>query len=189
MKNILVVIDVQNDFVYGKFSNKQAQNIVNPIFHEIIHNTVPYDKIIFTKDTHEYCEFDGINTPNLNTYEGRKFSQHCIDPADQDIVYPLSKAIGLPHVSVGLKNQFNGAWRVMDMLKEEFPTEKEGFNIYLCGVCTDICVLATAIGLTKEKKVWNIIVRSDLCAGTSPKAHKTALAAMKPFNIKIKNRK
>lgn len=184
MKNILVVIDMQNDFIYGKFSNKNAQNIVDSIFQEINDNTVPYDKIIFTKDSHEKDEFITVS-PNKNkiTYEGRWCHPHCVEPADSDIVYPISKAIKYNNTTIGLKNQFDGAWRVIDILEEEFPTEKEPFNIYVCGVCTDICVLATAIGLTKYRNVQNITVLTDLCAGTSPKAHKTAIAALKSFDI------
>ena len=184
MKNILVVIDMQNDFIYGNFFNKKAQNIVNPIFQEIITNTVPYDKIIFTRDTHEDKEFDEINNNwNGTTFEGRHFAQHCIDLADKDLVYPISKCVSLSFTTNVLKNSFDGSKRIANALHEEYPTEKEGFHYYLCGVCADICVLATAIGLTKEKLTRKITVFTDLCAGTSPKAHKTAIAALKPFAI------
>ena len=184
MKNILIIIDMQNDFIYGKFSNKNAQKIVNPIFQEIEQNTVPYDKIIFTKDKHEKDEFITVS-PNKNkiTYEGRWCHSHCIDSADTDIVYPISRTIQYNNTTIGLKNQFDGSWRIMDILNETYPTEKEPYNIYICGVYTDICVLATAIGLTKYKNIKNIAVLTDLCAGTSPKAHKTAIAALKSFNI------
>lgn len=184
MKNILIVVDMQNDFIYGKFFNKQAQNIVESVFQEINYNTVPYDKIIFTKDCHEKDEFITVS-PNKNkiTYEGRWYHPHCFESADADIVYPISKAIQYSDTTIGLKNQFDGSWRIMDILKEAYPTEKEPFNIYICGVCTDICVLATAIGLTKYKNVNNITVITNLCAGTSPKAHKTAVAALKSFAI------
>lgn len=183
-KNILIVIDMQNDFIYGKFSNKNAQNIVNPIFQEIEQNTVPYDKIIFTKDHHEKDEFITISpNPNRVTYEGRWFGSHCVQSADSDIVYPISKAIKYHNTITGLKNQFDGSWRVIDILHEECPTEKEPYNIYICGVCTDICVLATAIGLTKYKNIGSITVLTNLCAGTSSKAHKTAIAALKSFGV------
>ena len=184
MKNILVVIDVQNDFIYGKFSTKQAQNIVNPIFQEIEQNTVPYDKIIFTKDHHEKDEFITLS-PNENkiTYEGRWFDSHCTADADADIVYPISKAIRYSNTTVGLKNYFDGSWRIIDILHEDYPTEREPYNIYICGVCTDICVLATAIGLTKYKNIKSITVLTDLCAGTNPKAHKIAVTALKSFGI------
>ena len=184
MKNILVVIDMQNDFVYGKFFNKNAQKIVNPIFQEINQNTVPYDKIIFTKDRHEKDEFITISSnENKITYEGRWFTPHCVDYADMDIVYPISKAIQYCNTTIGLKSQFDGSWRIIDILSENYPTEKEPYNIYICGTCTDICVLATAIGFTKYNNIKNITVLTDLCAGTSHKAHKTAIAALKSFGI------
>ena len=196
MKNILVVIDVQNEFIYGQFSNKNSQKIVKPIFQEINQNTVPYDKIIFTKDCHEKDEFITIS-PNENrvTYQGRWYHPHCTDNADADIVYPISKAIKYDNTTISLKNQFDCAWRVMDVLNEAYPTETDPCNFYICGVYTDLCVLATAIGLTKYKNIKDITVLTDLCAGTNPKAHKTAIAALKSFAIdtittkKLKKRK
>ena len=65
MKHFLIVVDMQNDFIYGKFFNKNAQNIVNSVFQEINYNTVQYDKIIFTKDSHENDEFITVS-PNKN---------------------------------------------------------------------------------------------------------------------------
>ena len=183
MKNILIVVDMQNDFLYGNFSNKNAQKIAKPIFQEIIANTVPYDTIIFTKDTHEKEEFFTIN--EKGGFEGRWFASHCINPASRDIVYPLNEVCSISNsiIQVVSKNVFDGSQRIMDILNEIFPTEEEGYHFYICGVCTDICVLATAIGLTKEKLAKRITVLTDLCAGTSPKAHKTAVAALQSFQI------
>ena len=190
MKNILIVVDMQNDFIYGKFFNKNAQKIVKPIFQEITINTVPYDKIIFTKDTHNFDEFDTINSYQKTTYEGRCFPQHCTEIADSDIVYPLSKTIELPTTTTLLKSTFDGSDRIINLVKEFYPTEKDdGFHIYICGVCTDICVLATAIGLTKFNLIKNITVITNLCAGTSTKTHMSAVAAMKSFKIDTKTTK
>ena len=182
-KNILVVIDVQNDFIYGKFSTKQAQNIVKNIYEEIRNSTVLYDEIIFTKDTHDFCDFFPTEKA---TYEGYRVGQHCIrDTSGWDIVFPIKDCSG----QVILKDVFDGSKRIIDFLVEEYNLDwgslkgDTKFNFYICGVCTDICVLATAIGLTKYDCVHGITVLTDLCAGTSPKTHKTAVAAMAPFGI------
>lgn len=180
-KNILIVVDMQNDFVYGKFFTKQAQNIVKPIFQEINIETVPYDKIIFTKDTHEINEF--VGNEELSSYEGRLFDMHCVGKADIDLVYPLNKTIENSNTTVGLKNSFDGSLRIENILQLCYPDTMTMFNFYICGVCTDICVLATAIGLTRLRETKSITVFTDLCAGTSPKAHKAAISAMKPFKI------
>jgi nicotinamidase-related amidase len=181
-KNILVVIDVQNDFIYGKFSTKQARNIVKDIYEEIRNNTVHYDEIIFTKDTHNSHEF--FPTARA-TYEGNRFEEHCIyESGGWEIVFPICDVAG----EKIYKNTFDGSDRIIDYLKEEYHLNCEAeehtkFNFYLCGVCTDICVLATAIGLTKHDCVHSITVLTDICAGTSPKSHNTAVAAMAPFGI------
>lgn len=178
VKNILVVIDVQNDFIYGKFSTKQAQKIVKKIFQEINFNTVPYDKVIFTKDTHNFSDF---YPRSKNTFENRLFPRHCErGTSGWDIVFPLLDCDG----DKILKNQFDGSKRIIEYLEEEYPDfQNTKFNFYLCGVCTDLCVLATAIGLTKYQHINNIIVLKDLCAGTSPKKHRTAISALQPFGV------
>jgi nicotinamidase-related amidase len=188
-KNILVVIDMQNDFIYGKFSTKEEQNIVKPIFEEICNNTIQYDTIIFTKDSHDNKEFSLDWTDPHSSFEGRNFKEHCVELADKDIVYPISKAIKYENTTIGLKAQFDGSWRVADILEETYYDRSTKFNIYICGVCTDICVLATAIGMTKYKNVNKITVLTDLCAGTSPKSHKTAIAAMQSFKINTETTK
>ena len=182
-KNILVVIDVQNDFIYGKFSTKQAQNIVKNIFEEIRNTTVLYDEIIFTKDTHDFYDFF---PRTLATYEGYRVKSHCVrNTSGWDIVFPIKDCPG----EVILKDIFDGSKRIIDFLVEKYNLDwgslrgDAKFNFYICGVCTDICVLATSVGLTKYNCVNRITVLTDLCAGTSPKAHKTAVAAMAPFGI------
>ncbi len=176
-KNILIVVDVQNDFIYGQFSTKQARNIINPIFQEIYNSTAFYDTVIFTKDSHKKEEFS--NGKNLS-YEGRHFNTHClVDTADTDIVYPLNPTKGM----VVLKDTFDGSLRIIEALKNKYPSE-DIYNIYICGVCTDICVVATALGFADLHSINEIAVISDLCAGTSPKGHKAALAALSPFGIK-----
>lgn len=186
-KNILVVVDMQNDFIYGTFFNKNAHKIVKPIFNEIQFNTTPYDKIIFTKDTHENKDFNHINHYEKTNFEGLNFKKHCVADGDKDIVYPLSKCIPSENITIGLKNHFDGSDRIVNILDEEYPTEKEGYNYFICGVCTDICVLATAIGLTKHKLTKNVTVITSLCAGTSKKAHKNAIEICKSFKIQTLN--
>ena len=67
MKKILVVVDMQNDFVDGALGTKEAQNIVKNVAEKI----KSYDDIFVTYDTHfeNYTE----------TAEGRKLPvPHCI---------------------------------------------------------------------------------------------------------------
>ena len=71
MKRVLIVVDVQNDFVDGVLGSKEAQAIISAVKAKI----EKYDKygkeILFTRDSH-----DG---DYLYTSEGRKLPiKHCI---------------------------------------------------------------------------------------------------------------
>jgi nicotinamidase-related amidase len=185
IKNILVVVDMQNDFVYGKFKNKNAEKIISKINYLISTYPELYDNILFTKDLHSPEEF---KNGTLQSYEGKTFSQHCLcNSGGADLVYPFKDFLIEGINEEVYKNHFDGSKRIEDRLIEFYrkDVDKVKFNYTLCGVCTDICVLATAIGLTNRISTNQIEVLSCACAGTSPKAHKTALAAMKPFGIKI----
>ena len=71
MSNVLIVIDMQNDFVTGSLGNKDAQMIVPNVKAKIKEYADRGDRIIFTRDTHQ--------TDYLDTPEGKKLPvEHCI---------------------------------------------------------------------------------------------------------------
>lgn len=189
IKNILIVVDMQNDFVFGQFATKQAQKIVPKIAQEIADKSYLFDRIIFTRDVHTSSEFvDSSAYPNQITYEGKWFSRHCRDSfAESEIVYPLKDFAEFSNSTVITKNCFDGSARIIDYLEEKYKIDLPNikFNFYIAGVCTDICVLATAIGLSNYAKANIIDILANKCAGTSPKAHRTALAAAKSYKILI----
>ena len=59
-------------------------------------------------------------------------------------------------------------------------------DVYVIGLCTDLCVLNTALYLRNNLQYDNIIVIKDLCAGTTPENHQKALDIMKINLIDIK---
>ena len=177
---VLVVVDMQNDFITGSLSSKEAQAVVEPVVQRIL----DFDGLIlYTLDTH--------TEDYLNTKEGEKLPvKHCI--AGTDGWAPNSAVwMALMHKNVAdeqhmiAKDTFGGVslpMRIHEMLEGEDPEE-----ITLVGLCTDICVISNALLLQAFYPEAKITVDASCCAGATPEGHKTALAAMKPCQIEIVN--
>ena len=73
MKKVLVIIDMQNDFIDGPLGNDECKQAVPAVIDAV--NNGGYTDVILTRDTH------GDNY--LNTQEGRKLPVvHCIKGTD-----------------------------------------------------------------------------------------------------------
>ena len=79
MKNVLIVVDVQNDFVNGSLGTKEAEAII-PYVCKLIDDP-SFDTIVITKDTH--------GTDYLTTREGKYLPvNHCIKGSDGWQIHP-----------------------------------------------------------------------------------------------------
>lgn len=171
-EKILVVVDMQNDFIYGSLGNKETQNIVKPIV-ELINN---FDgNILFTQDTH----FDNY----LLTQEGKNLPVvHCIrNTKGWEII---------PEINIVDKLCFEkynfGSTKLANWIYEEQKGLYDGLKeIVLCGVCTGICVIANAILLKTVLPEIKITVLKDYCACVTPESHKNALEVMKLLQINV----
>ena len=68
MQNILIVVDMQNDFINGTLGTKEAEAILSKVEQKISGFS---GRIIYTRDTHE--------ENYLDTKEGKKLPvKHCI---------------------------------------------------------------------------------------------------------------
>ena len=176
MKKLLVIVDMQNDFVNGSLANPDAEKLVPGIV-ELIKN---WDgEIIATQDRH----FDDY----LETQEGKRLPiPHCIYDGKftggdiiKDISEALPRRIDDTYIGIFCKHTF-GSTKLGEFIKEEKYDE-----IYFCGTCTDICVISNAIMCKSFDPEARIIVLKDLCAGTTPENHENALKAMKQCQIDI----
>lgn len=174
MENILIIIDMQNDFIDGSLANKDAQAIVPKITRFIKDNT--FDKIIFTRDTHTE---DYLNTP-----EGTKLPiVHCIKGSDGwEIANDIVMAAERSHARVSYVNKptfgFTG-WK--DVITSE------NVNITLVGTCTDICVVSNALILKALLPAANMTVIGSLCAGLTTEKHNAALETMRSCQITVED--
>lgn len=168
---ILVVVDMQNDFISGALGSADAVKIV-PAVVEKVKN---FDgKVIFTRDTH----FEDY----LDTQEGKNLPvKHCIKDTDGWQICDELKDFANDVVD---KITF-GSVDLPKVIKEATDTVDE---IELCGLCTDICVISNAMILKAAFPETKMTVDAKCCAGVTPQSHNNALDAMKAVQIEIKNK-
>jgi len=172
MKKLLIVIDMQNDFIDGSLGTSEACAILPYVAEKInIYQRERYD-IIFTRDTH--------HDNYLNTNEGRILPVlHCIENTDG---WQISSVINTNGAKIVDKASF-GSIELADFVAESIRPEE----IELIGLCTDICVISNALILKARLPETVISVDAKCCAGVSPQSHFNALHAMKMCQIQILN--
>jgi len=174
MKKILIVVDMQKDFVDGALGTKEAAAIV-PAVEEKIRG---FDgDIIVTYDTHaeNYME----------TREGRKLPvPHCIKGTDGwELDAGIRAALEGRDYKTIEKPTF-GATELPEYIKANYNTSET--EIELCGLCTDICVVSNALLLKASFTEMDITVDSACCAGVTPESHSAALTTMKMCQIDVR---
>lgn len=181
MSKILVVVDMQNDFIDGALGTKEAESIVKNVVTKIQQYISNKDSIYFTMDTH--------NENYLKSQEGLKLPvEHCIkgNPGwnlQKDITI-LLESLKNRNKIVFEKNGF-GSVELAETIKNNFE-DNENTEIELVGLCTDICVITNAILLKTYMPNSKIIVDESCCAGVNTRSHKEALNTMKMCQIDIK---
>lgn len=161
----LIVIDMQNDFIYGSLGTKEAQMIVLDVKNKIQEYYKNGDEIVFTRDTH-YSNY-------LNTNEGKNLPvKHCIYGAHG---WNIADGLEVPNCRYINKETFG--WINWNNRHYE--------EIEIVGVCTDICVVSNALILKAMFPEINITVDASCCAGTTPENHKAALQVMKCCQINV----
>lgn len=166
--DVLVVVDLQNDFIDGALGNDDNDQIVKPI-ENLIEN---FDgEVIFTRDTHHEDYLDTLEGKNLPI-------KHCIKNSPGWEIRIDTKGY-----KVFDKESF-GSYDLVDYLKE--LNEKENIEkVSFVGICTDICVISNAIMVKNALENTHIEVISSICKGTNEENHKTALKAMESVQINV----
>ena len=173
MKKILIVVDMQKDFVDGALGTKEAQAITAGVAAKIRSWEGP---IFVTFDTH--------GEDYMDTREGRFLPvKHCIRGTEG---WQLDAAVaaaleGRQYTAVE-KPTF-GSERLPGLVKA--AAGGEPFSLELVGLCTDICVVSNALLLKAAFPETDITVWEDLCAGVTPQSHEAALSAMRSCQILV----
>lgn len=172
MRKILVVVDMQKDFIDGSLGTREAQTIVSSVIQKM--KTYDREDIYLTRDTH------GENY--LETAEGKNLPVvHCVRGTEGWQLHPEIEKLAEPSHIID-KPSF-GSLRLMEQLVRE--NQKEPLEMELAGLCTDICVVSNALLLKAAMPENTIRVDPSCCAGVTPESHEAALATMKMCQIKI----
>ncbi len=173
MKSILVVVDMQTDFVDGALGTPEAVKILPSVCQKIKNFK---GDIIVTLDTH--------SENYLSTAEGKKLPvAHCIKGTLGWNLHPeVSAALNEKNHTVLEKPTF-GSVDLPDIIRE--MAGDNDFEITLIGLCTDICVVSNALLLKANFPEKKIAVESGLCAGVTPETHNAALTTMKMCQIEV----
>ena len=182
MKNILVIVDAQNDFIDGALGTKEAVNCIPNICDKIKNFTDGL--IITTQDTHK--------DDYLTTKEGIALPvTHCIEfnkgwgiNAEIAASIVAKSSIDSSVNYNGVRKPTFGSTDLMSMISSYVNDDE--FNITFVGFCTDICVISNAL-LTKTLfyDKANIFVDEKCCAGVTPEKHTAALEVMKSCQINV----
>lgn len=167
--NVLVVVDMQNDFIDGALGTPEAVAIVPRVINKIKEYEKNGDMIIYTKDTH----FDNY----LDTQEGKNLPvKHCVKGT---VGHDIPADIQRGHDLVIEKLTF-GSVELVERLKTiEFD------EIELIGLCTDICVVSNALLVKASFPEKKVTVDSSCSAGVTPETHSAALTTMKMCQINV----
>ena len=175
-KKILIVVDMQNDFIDGSLGTQEAKSIVENVCKKITDNK--WNSIYVTMDTHYTDDY-------LLTQEGTKLPVlHCLCFSNgwcinREVILALNSA-NVKYVE--LEKETFGC---IDLINELVDKLGEELEITLVGVCTDICVISNALLLKAHYPDVDIIVDSNCCAGTTVENHEAALKVMKSCLIDV----
>lgn len=173
---IIVVVDVQHDFVYGTLGSTEAQTAMKDIIDRLM-QVRKEDMVIFTRDTHDERYMD--------TQEGKNLPvAHCIyrtpgwqiaDNIDDIVLSEQVRYINKPIFS---------SYQLIDdinVLSSSYDIDE----VELFGFCTDICVISNALMVKSAFPEIKVKVNSACCAGVTPAKHEAALEVMRSCQIEV----
>lgn len=171
----LIVVDMQEDFIYGSLGSPEARGIV-PAVVEMVKN---FDgTVVFTKDTHQDNYMD--------TQEGKFLPvPHCINlTKGWELIEPLEIIQKEKNYPVYTKGTFGCTCLAADL--QAAHSKQEIASVEFIGVCTDICVASNALLLKAYLPEVPVIVHASCCAGVTPQKHEAALETMRSCQIMVR---
>lgn len=172
MRKILIVVDMQKDFIDGSLGTKEAVGIVPRVIAKI--KSYRKNDVYATRDAH--------SSNYLQTQEGRNLPVvHCVKGTPGWEIQPdIAGLISPSHIFD--KPTFGSINLAHEMTKCRHGDDLE---IELVGLCTDICVVSNALLLKAYLPEVRIIVDARCCAGVTPEKHEAALKTMESCQIDV----
>jgi nicotinamidase-related amidase len=174
MVKVLVVVDMQNDFIDGALGTKEAQAIVPRVLFKIKHHEGP---ILFTKDTH--------GGDYLESQEGHKLPvPHCLEGTHGWELEKEIRQIAEKNENLTFTKETFGSKDMVEYLVD-LSRKIDIEEIELIGLCTDICVISNALSIKTFLPEVPIKVDGTCCAGVTVESHNNALSAMRICQIEV----
>lgn len=171
MKELLIVVDMQNDFVSGALGSEQAQQILPRVNEKI----AQAQQVVYTLDTH--------TDAYLDTQEGRRLPvAHCIKGTWG---HALADGLCIRDDAMMIEKPTFGSVTLGEHVRALFQTGQID-GVELVGLCTDICVISNAMLLKAFCPELPVAVDASACAGVSQQSHETALRAMRACQIDVR---
>lgn len=167
---ILIVVDMQNDFITGVLGSKQAQAIVPNVAKKIEEYGRAGNPVIYTRDQHYSLDY-------RDTIEGKRLPLHCVyQHTGWEFERSIDELCDAFESEIIEKNYYVNSYELIQALN--FYDSEEIESIEVVGLCTDICVLSNVIIAREACKSVPVIVDASCCAGSSPRRHMLALELM-----------
>ena len=181
MTDILIIVDMQRDFITGALGTAEAQAITPAVAARIARAKTEGTQVIFTLDTHE--------DDYMTTQEGRRLPvPHCIRGTEGWALEPGIAKECAPGMLSFEKPTFGStalAHHIAALAPKQGAAFGAGIAIELCGVCTDICVVSNALLIKAALPEAELSVNPALCAGVTPQSHEAAIKTMASCQIDI----
>ena len=173
MKKLLIVVDMQKDFVDGALGSKEAVAIVDNVVNKI----KSFDgDVIVTYDTH----FENY----METQEGKRLPvPHCIKGTDGWKLNEKVQAALDGREYAAIEKPTFGSTELPEYIKANYGTTE--LEIELVGLCTDICVVSNALLLKANFLEARVSVDVSCCAGVTVDSHNAALVTMKMCQVNV----
>lgn len=178
-KKVLVVIDVQNDFVKGGtlpygYPKKSNTELICDRVRKAVEDGC---YVVATRDTH--------HDNYLDTLEGKKLPViHCMHETHGWELVDRLKSLAAANKIVVFDKPTFGTPLVAEYVRNLMEGE-EISEIELCGFCTSICVLANAVILRSRFPNKKITILKDLCGDIDEASHNAALKVLQNQQIEV----
>lgn len=187
---VLIVVDMQNDFIDGPLGSSYAKSIVPNVVNKIREAKENGWYVIITRDAHKKWDTDTIESQTLKT-------EHCIIGSKgielNESIFNEIKGLKPKYRDICEKNTFllkgidSCIWKASNIFFNENKKNWYVEEIEIVGLCTSICVISNALYLRSMFPCVKIVVDAKCCADSTQDAHNQALSVMSNCCIEIKN--
>ncbi len=173
-KTLLIVIDVQHDFVDGALGTPEARQMLPHLISKLQQFN---GHLVLTQDTHD--------ENYLHSAEGQQLPiKHCIQgTSGWGLMEDLKVIAQERKAKIFCKSSF-GSLELAAFVHAKYASG-EIARVELCGLCTDICVISNALLLKAYCPELPLAVDAACCAGVSPALHQAALQVMRSCQVAV----